>query len=789
MGKYRGLWWTLIGVLAVTFALLGYFGREVYRQAPPIPDRVLSASGDLLMTEESILDGQTAWQSVGGMQLGSIWGHGGYLAPDWSADWLHRELLAWLELAAQEEYGVAYQKLDGREQNNLQYDLKREYRTNSYDPATATLRVSDRRAQAIAQTANYYSRLFGGSPELQSTRESYAMKEVTLPSEERRQRMTEFFFWTAWAAATERFEGEATYTNNWPHEPLIDNKPTAENIIWSIVSVVLLIAGVGGLVWGWAFLRKEDEEEPEAPKQDPITTLALTPSQKSLGKYLLVVVALFVAQVFLGGFVAHYTVEGQSFYGIQTSDWLPYSLMRTWHIQTAMFWIATGFLAAGLFLAPIINGGKDPKYQKLGVDILFWALIAVVVGSFAGNFFAINQIMPAKLSFWFGHQGYEYVDLGRFWQILKFLGIVFWLVLMMRGVAAALRQPGDKNLLALFTASVVAIGLFYGAGLFYGERTNLSVMEYWRWWVVHLWVEGFFEVFATAALAFIFCSMGLVSRTVATAASLASASLFMLGGVPGTFHHLYFAGTTTPVMAVGASFSALEVVPLVVLGYEAWENWRLKFRAPWMQQIKWPLLFFVAVAFWNMLGAGVLGFMINPPISLYYLQGLNTTPTHAHAALFGVYGFLALGFTLLILRYLRPQLAFSEKLMKTAFWWMNLGLALMLFTSLLPVGIIQFVASASEGLWYARSEAFLQQPLLETLRWVRTFGDLVFIVGALAVAWQVVKGLWFPDVQERLASANKAKQTTPGYAESDAAMAEAHQGESICCGHCGSEER
>ena len=789
MGKYRGLWWTLIGVLAVTFALLGYFGREVYRQAPPIPDRVLSASGDLLMTEESILDGQTAWQSVGGMQLGSIWGHGAYQAPDWTADWLHRELLAWLELAAQEEYGVAYQKLDGREQNNLQYDLKREYRTNSYDPATATLRVSDRRAQAIAQTANYYSRLFGGSPELQSTRESYAMKEVTLPSEERRQRMTEFFFWTAWAAATERFEGEATYTNNWPHEPLIDNKPTAENIIWSIVSVVLLIAGVGGLVWGWAFLRKEDEEEPEAPKQDPITTLALTPSQKSLGKYLLVVVALFVAQVFLGGFVAHYTVEGQSFYGIQTSDWLPYSLMRTWHIQTAMFWIATGFLAAGLFLAPIINGGKDPKYQKLGVDILFWALIAVVVGSFAGNFFAINQIMPAKLSFWFGHQGYEYVDLGRFWQILKFLGIVFWLVLMMRGVAAALRQPGDKNLLALFTASVVAIGLFYGAGLFYGERTNLSVMEYWRWWVVHLWVEGFFEVFATAALAFIFCSMGLVSRTVATAASLASASLFMLGGVPGTFHHLYFAGTTTPVMAVGASFSALEVVPLVVLGYEAWENWRLKFRAPWMQQIKWPLLFFVAVAFWNMLGAGVLGFMINPPISLYYLQGLNTTPTHAHAALFGVYGFLALGFTLLILRYLRPQLAFSEKLMKTAFWWMNLGLALMLFTSLLPVGIIQFVASASEGLWYARSEAFLQQPLLETLRWVRTFGDLVFIVGALAVAWQVVKGLWFPDVQERLASANKAKQTTPGYAESDAAMAEAHQGESICCGHCGSEER
>nr|WP_286829258.1 hypothetical protein [Kordiimonas sp. UBA4487] len=73
---------------------------------------------------------------------------------------------------------------------------------------------------------------------------------------------------------------------------------------------------------------------------------------------------------------------------------------------------------------------------------------------------------------------------------------------------------------------------------------------------------------------------------------------------------------------------------------------------------------------------------------------------------------------------------------------MNGGLVLMLFTSLLPVGIIQFVASASEGLWYARSESFMQSDLLQTLRWVRTIGDIVFIVGALAASWQVVKGLF-----------------------------------------------
>ncbi|MDD2175954.1 nitric-oxide reductase large subunit [Acidovorax sp. D2M1] len=743
MGNYRKLWFTLIGVLIVTFSLLGYYGAEVYRTAPPIPAKIATAGGEVLYTHDSILDGQTAWQSVGGMQLGSIWGHGAYQAPDWTADWLHRELLNWLEVASERTHGKPFADIDAAAQAVLRDRMKTEYRTNTYNPETGVATVSSVRADAIAMTALYYDQLFSDVPALHKTREHFAMKENTLPSAERRAQMTGFFFWTAWAAATERPGTTATYTNNWPHEPLIGNKPTAENMVWSVMSVVVMMAGVGFLVWGWAFLRKHDEVEPTPPQHDPLSRVPLTPSQRGLGKYLFLIVALFSFQVLLGGFTAHYTVEGQQFYGINVSQWFPYSLVRTWHIQSALFWIATGFLAAGLFLAPLINGGKDPAYQKLGVDILFWALVVVVVGSFVGNYLAIAQIMPPEWNFWLGHQGYEYVDLGRLWQIGKFTGIAFWLVLMLRGIVPALRTPGgDKNLLALLTASVVAIGLFYGAGFFYGERTHLSVMEYWRWWVVHLWVEGFFEVFATTALAFIFSTLGLVSVRMATTASLASASLFMLGGVPGTFHHLYFAGTTTPVMAVGAAFSALEVVPLVVLGHEAWEHWRLQHRTPWMARLRWPLMCFVAVAFWNMLGAGVFGFMINPPISLYYVQGLNTTPVHAHAALFGVYGFLALGFTLLVLRYIRPQLVFSERLMKTGFWWLNAGLVLMIATSLLPIGLFQFHASVSEGLWYARGEAFMQQPFMQTLRWVRTFGDVVFIVGALAMAWQVVSGVF-----------------------------------------------
>lgn len=737
MGQYKKLWVILFTVLTLTFALLGYLGVEAYRQAPPVPEAFVSQSGEVIMTKEDVLKGQTAWQSTGGMELGSVLGHGAYQAPDWTADWLHRELTAWLDIVAQQQFGKPYAALDAATQAGLQVLLQEEYRNNSRIHDGKVI-LSPVRLQAIQSTAAYYDKLYGDDPSLAGSRESFAMKENTLPSSELRKNLSQFFFWTAWSASANRPDVNVTYTNNWPHEPLIKNVPTTENIVWSLISVVCLLAGIGFLVWGYSFLRGK-EETIQVPVADPLTKLALTDSQKALGKYVFLTLALFMVQVILGAVLAHYTVEGQDFYGIPLSKYLPYSLIRTWHIQTGLFWIATGFLTAGLFLAPVVNGGKDPKFQAFGVNFLFLALLIVVLGSYSGNFFAINHDMPLELNFWFGHQGYEYLDLGRFWQLLLFVGFVVWLWLMLRCTVTAFKNGGDKNLLAIFIASIVGVGLFYAPGLFYGEHTNLTVMEYWRWWVVHLWVEGFFEVFATCALAFIFYSLGLVSYRSATVASLVAGSLFLVGGVPGTAHHLYFSGTTTPALAAGAVFSALEVVPLVLLGHEAYEHWSHQHAAPWMQRLRWPLMCFVAVAFWNMVGAGVFGFLINPPISLFYLQGLNTTAVHAHAALFGVYGFLALGFVLLVARYLKPDFEFNEKIMKTGFWLMNSGLVLMIALSLLPIGLFQISASISEGLWYARSEGFLQQGFLEVLRWLRTIGDTVLILGGLLFTLQITQ--------------------------------------------------
>jgi len=444
-----------------------------------------------------------------------------------------------------------------------------------------------------------------------------------------------------------------------------------------------------------------------------------------------------VVQVIAGAVTAHYGVEGSGFYGIPLAKWLPYSVTRTWHIQIGIFWIATSWLATGLFIAPAVSG-HEPKFQRLGVNVLFGALLVIVVGSLAGQWFGIMQKLGLVTNFWFGHQGYEYVDLGRFWQIFLFAGLFIWLGLMLRALWPALKQPSqNRDLLIIFAIASTAIALFYGAGLMWGRQTHLAIAEYWRWWVVHLWVEGFFEVFATVVIAFLFVRLGLIGSKIATSTVLFSTNIFLMGGIIGTFHHLYFSGTPTAVLALGATFSALEVVPLVLMGHEAYGNFTLSKSKPWVQTYKWPITCFIAVAFWNLVGAGIFGFLINPPIALYYMQGLNTTPVHGHTALFGVYGMLGIGLMLFVLRGLSAGKVWKDRPLKIAFWAINIGLGLMVFISVLPIGLIQTWFSVEKGLWFARSGEFLQTPFVDTLRWLRVIGDTVFTVGILALAWFV----------------------------------------------------
>jgi len=726
----KRLWISFVLVVFFSFLVLGWIGARIYQEKPPIPVKVVTTDGTVLIDEGEITSGQNVWQSLGGMEVGSVWGHGSYVAPDWTADWLHREATFILDYWAQADFQSEYDQLDKEKQAQLQGRLAQEIRTNTFDPATGTVTVSPVRAAAYQANVEHYSDVFtNGRPD-------YAIPRNALTDPARLKKLSAFLFWSSWAASTNRLNEQITYTHNWPYEPLVGNQPTGETVVWTGVSIIMLLAGISAMVW-WYAARKSEEEKRPLPEADPLGQWVATPSQKATIKYFWVVAALILVQMLLGVVTAHYGVEGDGFYGLPLSEWLPYSVSRTWHVQMGLFWIATAWLAAGLFIGPLV-GEHEPKGQRLGVNVLFFALLLVVVGSLTGEWLSVQNKLTDTVSFYLGHQGYEYVDLGRVWQWALFAGLLLWLVLMIRVLLPALRRTGEqKQLVALLAVASGAIALFYGAGLTWGQHSHLSVVEYWRWWVVHLWVEGFFEVFATTVIAFFFMRLGLVRPGIAAASALLSATIFLAGGIIGTCHHLYFSGTPMVALAWGSVFSALEVVPLTLIGFDAMEDLRRSHVTEWAHRYKWPIYFFVSVAFWNMIGAGLFGFMINPPIALYYMQGLNTTPLHGHAALFGVYGMLGIGLMLVCLRALIPGREWKDGMLRFSFWSLNIGLMLMCILSLLPVGLMQTWASVDHGYWYARSSEFMQTDIMQWFRWLRVPGDTVFFAGAVALVWFV----------------------------------------------------
>jgi nitric oxide reductase subunit B len=759
MNSTRKLWTGLGVVFVISFAVLLWLGREIYLAAPPYPE-VKTADGATLYGPGEIKEGQRAWLAAGGQQLGTVWGHGSYVAPDWSADWLHREAVALREVFAQKMHREAYDRLDVAGKAAVDAIVKQEMRRNTYDAERNTVTVSAERARAIAEVEAHYVALFGADPSMAKLRESYAMTPDALPRAQDRNALAGFFFWSAWSASTDR-PGETglSYTSNWPHEPIVGNELTSGAAMWSLASIVLLIGGIAAMVWYQS--RHSEEPDPKVPEKDPLVNAVATPSMKATRKYFFVVIGLMLLQIFAGVVTAHYAVEGNAFFGFPLADFLPYTTSRTIHTQMGIFWIATAWLATGLYIAPLLSG-HEPRFQKLGVDVLFYALVAIVVGSTATGWIGTLQRQGFDFNFWLGAQGLEFTSMGRVWQIGLFAGLLIWLGLLGRALWPALKKPSEtRGLVAMVFLSATCIGLFYAASLTWGQHTHYAMIEYWRWWLVHLWVEGFFEVFATAVIALLFTRLGLVAASSANRAIVLETIVFLFGGILGTLHHLYWTGTPTSVIAVGAVFSALEVVPLSVLGVEAYRNYRRSRAAPWLKAYRWAIMSFVAVAFWNIVGAGLLGFAINPPASLYYVQGLNMTPAHGHAALFGVYGMLGIGLLLFCLRGLYERSRHADAILAPAFWSLNIGLAMMVFMSLLPAGIYQAWHSVTTGLWYARSAEIVHSGVMETLVWLRVPGDVLFSLGAVALAIYALKLLLPPKRREP----QPAGEAQPGTAD------------------------
>jgi nitric oxide reductase subunit B len=758
----------LLFVIVGAFTVLLFGGAQISKHKPPIPSRIVSPSGALVATSGDVAAGQRAYLSRGGQSTGSIWGHGSYLAPDWSADALHRVALtaAGLQRGLAPERAVGFTQADLEalapgERGRVEAEVARELKENRFDAATGTLTLSPAQAASLPALADHYTRLFAEGSDAMSIPAGF-VKDAAEARD-----LSVFFFWTAWAAMTNRPGEATTYTANWPYDPLAGNGPLPSALIWSIASVILLILGTALAIFFYMRLRAKDPEHvpaiPALGVPDP------TPSQRATLPYFAVAIVLFGLQTLLGSVTGHYAVEGNRLFGVDLSQLLPYAATRTWHLQLAVFWIATCWLATGLFIGPAV-GGKEPKAQRALTLTLLGALVVVVVGALGGTWAGVMGKLTGPDGWLIGHQGYEYIELGRVWQVALIGGMVLWLWLVKRALAPALSSEKDKGgLTHLLLYAAVSIPVFYAVGLLYTPGTHLSVADYWRWWVVHLWVENFFEVFATVAIAFVLTRINAIGERTALRATYFSIALYLGAGIIGTFHHLYFSGTPLFITALGATFSALEVVPLTLLGFEVYEHLKLARSGPNAAPWRWPLYFFVAVAFWNMLGAGVFGFLINPPIVLYYAQGLNTTPIHSHGALFGVYGFLAIALMLFSMRSIvRPE-AWSDRLLKVSFWALNAGLALMMFVSLLPAGIYQLHEALEKGTWWARSPEVTGSTFIHAVTWARVVPDLIFDVGVLAIIGFVIRA-WVLDVALRRAARGAvARPTSEPGPERDAA--------------------
>jgi len=724
-------WWknSVILVLVVGFAVLIWVATLSYTNAPPIPTKVLGLSGETIFAGDDILAGQQVFLKYGLMENGTIWGHGAYLGPDFSAEYLHALAVDAGEMLAKQLHNRGLRELTRAERSVVNAEVEELLKQNRYSPKAGTLIFTSPEETSYRNQIEKWTTYFS-QPRLNR---GLLVRHIKDPRE--LQQLTAFFAWTAWVSVARRPGKAYSYTNNFPYDPMVGNIPTTDAILWSALSLITLLGGTAVILFSFGkfnFLGWKGRGEHIHPQMVPGVA---TESQRGTIKYFVVVALLFLAQVLVGGATAHYRADPGSFYGIDLSAFFPSNIFRTWHLQLAIFWIATAYIAGGLFLA-ISLGEKEPKGQVRGVNLLFVALVIVAFGSLLGEMLGVYQLL-GKLWFWFGHQGWEYLDLGRGWQVLLAIGLIIWLILIFRGIGPARKDPEQREITSLFLYAALAIPLFYlPAILFFTSTSNFTVVDNWRFWIIHLWVEGFFELFVTTMVAVLFYKLGMVSRQTATRVIYLDAILFLGAGIIGTGHHWYWTGQTSINMALSATFSAMEVVPLTLLTLDAWDFIKLsrgkcdicgkEISIPH----KWTFYFMMAVGFWNFVGAGIFGFLINLPIVSYFEVGTILTPNHGHAAMMGVFGMFAVSFMVFAIRQVLPDEEWMgiEKYIRVSFWGLNIGLALMVVLNLFPGGVLQFLDVLKNGYWHARGPDFLNQRVTTLIEWIRLPGDAIFIL-------------------------------------------------------------
>ncbi|WP_049928605.1 nitric-oxide reductase large subunit [Halopiger goleimassiliensis] len=711
-----------------------------YENEPEIPETVVGPDGEPVATADDVRDGKTVFQENGLMNQGSMLGRGSYYDVDYTADTLESKTEYMRDYYAQEEHETAYEGLDASEQAAIDAQVRQELQSSEYTDGD---RVEYSGAEAYAHEQvrqEYVERYHEGDRER-------GIQEGLIPTAAEAERFADFALWTAWISHTERPDSEASFTNDFPYSPAAGNDAGGPVMTWSVVSMVLLVAGAGVAIWLYRAIEipEPDAEGVSIPHPNEID---LTPSQLLSTRFVLIGALLFVLQTFLGGLLAHYYVERDGFFGLQelvgidVLEYLPWTIARTWHVDLGILWISTMWLGVGLFLAPLLTG-REPRRQALYIKGLIGALLVVAVGGLVGIWLGVNNVFDGQLWWLLGNEGLEYLEIGRLWQAGLLVGFLGWIALVARGFKPLLDREPRYGLAHMIVYAGGSIGLLFMAGFLYTPETNFVTTEFWRWWVVHMWVEGVFEFFILVVIALTLVSMNLLSKRSAEKAVIVQAALVMGSGVIGVSHHYWWAGLPEVWLPIGSVFSTLEFIPLLFILYEALGQYRAMDGAGTTFPYRMAFYFIVASSVWNFVGGGVTGFFINLPVISYFQSGTYLTVAHAHGAMFGAFGLLAMGMAVYVLRVTTRTETWSEKRLRWSFWLCNSGLALMLVLSLLPVGFLQLETAFTEGYAAARSLEFYESGLVQTLFWLRMPGDTLLIAGAVLFAWDVAAKLLF----------------------------------------------
>lgn len=719
----RMLKWAAILSFVVGMVVLLGGGFRMKKDLPPYPGKVVDPNGKVLFQKSDIMAGQNVYQRYGLMDHGAVWGHGSQRGSEFSAASLHIIAEAVQDHFAAKDYGKPYKQLDGLQKDIVGAKTKREVKTNRYDRAKDTLTLTDSQVKGLEAVRQHWEKTFrDGDP-------GYGFLPNTIGEENQRLQVSRFFFWTAWVASTLRPGKDYTYTNNWPPDRSVGNIATADTYFWSIGGIFALAIVLGFFIFMVHHYGLFYGSTKGVALSEKLIDMPLTPSQFTAARFFLVVILLFLLQTVVGGLLAHYTVHPGSFWLPFVAKFIPYSWVKSWHLQLAVFWIATTWVGSAIYLAPIL-GGKEPKKQALLAQILFIAILVVALGSLFGEVLGIKGLL-GNAWFWLGHQGWEFLELGRLWQILLFVALIFWIVIVYRAVGHHFRLGHKDEFTALiwfYVFSAVLVVAFYGFGLFYGKGSHLTLADYWRWFVVHIWVESIFEFFGVAVISLLLVAMGLATAKAALRVAYFTAALTFISGIIGTAHHYFWYGGSSFWLGWGAVFSSLEPVPLFGLIVRGLMEYKSIGKEGKDFPYKWPLYFLVAASFWNFLGAGVFGFLINLPIVNYYEHGTYLTMNHAHTALFGTYGMLSIGLLLFSWRGMIEKAQWKDGTLKLSFWGLNVGLFLMAIGTLFPIGLMQAWTSFREGLWVARSSSFFERDIVLILGNLRVIPDTIIIV-------------------------------------------------------------